>query len=198
MNGVFVAGITAGSDHDVQPEGDPKVQPDSDPSAASEHHVHPESQEIAVCLTHVTFENASIADSPGEAEAEQIHDPTGEPEGEAKMMDMSQDQILRMQAMELKNGELELEQWLQQVKAQDKWKIAELLFKDRESWSEMKHYVNTVYAHQRLKRCSRCRYRSGCDECDHDHALNYILRSQTTPAWFRRAHQKGRLSSVIT
>ncbi len=108
-----------------------------------------------------------------------------EPEPEADQVVVLDDPEVEAKLQELQALEGKLDKWLKTVSADQKESLCKRLYETKEGWSEMKAYHTFVKQSETFKVCSKCRMQSGCERCDAEKTLNYLLRHGQVPPWFR-------------
>jgi hypothetical protein len=176
------------------PEAKPKAKAKSKPKAKPK----PKAKAAAAVSEPVVSEpEAGKPLEPEPAEPEPAGVQPGEPEPEAVQPVEPADQVVLLDdpEIEAKLEELQalegkLDKWLKTVSVDQKESLCKRLYETREGWSEMKAYHTFVKQSETFKVCSKCRMQSGCEKCDSEKTLNYLLRHGQVPPWFRLYHGK--------
>jgi hypothetical protein len=161
-----------------EPEAGKPVEPESaEPQPAGFQPVEPQPEAVQ------PVEPQPEAVQPVDPEPEAVQ--PGEPEPEADQVVVLDDPEVEAKLQELQALEGKLDKWLKTVSADQKESLCKRLYETKEGWSEMKAYHTFVKQSETFKVCSKCRMQSGCERCDAEKTLNYLLRHGQVPPWFR-------------
>ena len=86
---------------------------------------------------------------------------------------------------ELSAGEIAYNKWRDRLSTKQKIMIIDEWYEKAENYSSLKKMVEHVKNTQTLGTCSKCHWgKKGCERCNHEQSLNYVLKWGKTAAWF--------------
>ena len=86
---------------------------------------------------------------------------------------------------ELSAGEIAYNKWRDRLSTKQKIMIIDEWYAKADNYSSLKKMIEHVRSKQSLGTCSKCHWgKKGCERCNHEQSLNYVLKWGKTAAWF--------------
>jgi len=136
----------------------------------------------------VAVEAAQLeADVAGEPVAAQISSLAWEAEGGTITVLHEDRAEVEAKLAELSAGEIAYSKWRDRLSTEQKLMIIDEWYGKTENYSSLKKMVEHVKSTQTLGTCSKCHWgKKGCERCNYQQSLNYVLRWGKTSAWFKQ------------
>ena len=176
----------AGVEAAAQPEA---AQPEAGVEAAAEA-----ATEAAVQPTEAGVEAAAKPEAaqpeaaqPEAAQPEVAQSPEAWLHGSKPIVIVDEDRAeVEAKLAELSAGEIAYKEWRDRLSTEQKLMIIDEWYAKAENYSSLKKMIAHVKSTQTLGTCSKCHWgKLGCERCNYQQSLNYVLKWGKTAAWFK-------------